>query len=346
MAPGLALIYSVLRPLLFALDAEWAHALSLALMRTVGAFAPARAATRALFSVGGASTVHAFGVDFPNAVGLAAGYDKDATAWRGLAALGFGHVEVGTVTPEPQPGNPRPRVFRLVRERSLINRLGFPSEGARRVAGRLGGPRPRDVVLGVNLGKQKDTPVEGAAEDYEGLLETFAPLADYLVVNISSPNTEGLRRLQGRDLLDALLGRLAARRDDLAAGLGRRVPLLVKLSPDLDDDELADAVEVMTVRGIDGAIATNTTVVREGLDSPTAREVGGLSGAALRDRSTRMVRRIHDLTTGRLPIIACGGVMSAEDAREKLDAGASLIQIYTGLVYAGPGLPRRILRSL
>ncbi len=346
MASGLALIYSVLRPLLFALEAERAHTLSLALMRTVGAIAPARGIVGALLSVGGARPVRAFGLVFPNAVGLAAGYDKDATAWRGLATLGFGHVEIGTVTPEPQPGNPRPRVFRLARERSLINRLGFPSAGARRVAGRLGGPRPRGVVLGVNLGKQKDTPLERAVEDYEGLQATFAPLADYLVVNISSPNTEGLRRLQGRDHLDGLLGRLAARRDALAVDLGRKVPLLVKLSPDLDDDELVDALEVMTDRGIDGAIATNTTVGRDGLESPTARETGGLSGAALRDRSTRIVRRIHDLTSGKLPIVACGGVMSVEDAKQKLDAGASLVQIYTGLVYGGPGLPRRILRAL
>jgi len=339
-------IYSALRPLLFRLDPERAHRLSLSLMRAAGALPPLRATIRAALGARRERRVRVFGLDFPNPLGLAAGYDKNGTGWRGLAALGFGHLEIGTVTLAPQPGNPRPRVFRLPRDRSLINRQGSPSDGAEAVATRLGGNRPPGLLLGVNLGKQKETPLERAAEDYERLMAFFAPLADYLVINISSPNTEGLRRLQGREYLDHLLSRAVTRRDALTEEIGRRVPLLVKLSPDLDDTEIEDALDVIDSRGIDGVIATNTTIRRDHLVSEAARETGGLSGAALTARSTTIVRRIHDLTSGRIPIVACGGVMTPDDAREKLDAGASLVQLYTGLVYEGPGLPGRILRSL
>jgi dihydroorotate dehydrogenase len=320
--------------------------LSLNLMRATGAIPPLRGVVRAALGTRCVRPVRVFGLDFPNPLGLAAGYDKDATAWRGLAALGFGHLEIGTVTLAPQPGNPKPRVFRLPGDRSLINRLGSPSEGAEAVASRLRTRRPPGVVLGVNLGKQKETPLERAAEDYERLMAIFAPLADYLAINVSSPNTEGLRRLQGREYLDGLLSRGSTRRDALAEEIGRRVPLLVKLSPDLDDAELEDALGVIESRGIDGVIATNTTTRRDGLVSNLATETGGLSGAALTARSTEIVRRIHELTSGKLPIVACGGVMGPDDAREKLDAGASLVQLYTGVVYEGPGLPGRIVRSL
>jgi dihydroorotate dehydrogenase len=339
-------MYDTLRPLLFRLDPEQAHHLTLQLLRLAGAVPTLGAALRGAFAAQASSPVQAFGMAFPNRVGLAAGYDKDGLAWRGLACLGFGHIEVGTVTPRPQPGNPRPRLFRLPEDEGLINRLGFPGRGADFVARRLSGPRPPGLVLGVNLGLNKDTPLEQAAEDYLALLRRFAPLAHYLAVNVSSPNTVGLRRLQAREQLEGLLASLAPERNAQAASLGRSVPLLVKLAPDLNEQELDDALDVIQAAGLEGVIAANTTIGREGLSSPLAREAGGLSGAPLRARSTAMVRRIHRLTGGRLPIIAVGGVHSAAGAREKLDGGATLVQVYTGLVYRGPGLVREIITGL
>lgn len=340
------MLYRLLRPLLFRLDPESAHAVSLKLLRWTGAFAPLRAAVRAGLSARGARSARAFGLTLPNALGLAAGYDKDGVAWRGLGCLGFGHVEIGTVTPRPQPGNPPPRLFRLPRERSLINRLGFPSRGADFVAERLRGARGWGPIIGVNLGKQKETPLERAAEDYERLIDRFAPLADYLVVNVSSPNTPELRRLQEKERLGPLLERLARRRSARGEELGRAVPLLVKLSPDLAPDELEPALEVILDAGLDGIIATNTTTARPGLASASAAEEGGLSGAALSETSAACLRRIRERIGDKLPIIACGGVMGAGDARARLEAGASLVQLYTGLIYEGPALVRRILRAI
>jgi dihydroorotate dehydrogenase len=286
--------------------------------------------------------VRAFGLDFANPLGLAAGYDKDGLAWRGLACLGFGHLELGTVTARPQPGNPRPRVFRLVEERAVINRMGFPGLGARFLAGRLGGKRPRGLVIGVNIGKNKDTPDEEAARDYVSLVETFAPLTDYLAVNVSSPNTPGLRRLQERGALENILAPVdAARRGHL----GRRVPVLVKLAPDLDDAGLDGALEAALGCGMDGIIAANTSVSRDGLRSPSAGETGGLSGAPLAALSQQFLARVVRRLDGRLPVIASGGVMDAAGARARLDAGAALVQLYTGLIYAGPGLVKDILDS-
>ena len=339
-------IYPLSRALLFRLDPEAAHGLSLATIARVGRIPPLRAALASVFSEPQADPVEAFGLRFPNRVGLAAGYDKNGEAWRGLAALGFGHIEIGTVTPEPQPGNPKPRVFRLVEERSLINRMGFPGRGAAYVAEQLRGRTPGGPVIGVNIGKQKSTALEEAADDYEELIDVFGPLADYLAVNISSPNTPDLRRLQERGFLEALLGRIAARRDEVAERLGRRVPVLVKLAPDLTDEQLVNAVDAIVEAGIDGIIATNTTIGREGLEHALADEEGGLSGAALTDRSTRIIATIHEHIGGVIPIVGVGGVMSPQDARAKLDAGATLVQIYTGLVYEGPGLVNRILRNL
>ncbi|MDX1437407.1 MAG: quinone-dependent dihydroorotate dehydrogenase [Anaerolineales bacterium] len=338
-------MYPLIRPLLFRLDPERAHHLTLRLLRFVGAVRPLRAAVRIMYASPRAEPVEAFGLRFSNPVGLAAGYDKDGLAWRGLASLGFGHLEIGTVTLRPQDGNLRPRLFRLPEHEALINRLGFPGRGGEAVRRSLAGERPAGLVLGVNIGLNKDTPLDQAAGDYLRLLELFAPLADYLVINVSSPNTVGLRRLQARRALEGLLRELVDGRNGLGAEAGGRTPLLVKLSPDLSDADLSDAVEVALEQGLDGVVATNTTIGREGLTAALAHEVGGLSGAPLRRRSTAVVAEISRLAGGRLPIIAVGGVSDAASAREKLEAGASLVQIYTGLIYQGPGVVKQIIES-
>jgi dihydroorotate dehydrogenase len=340
------MLYPISRSALFRLEPERAHQLALRSLLAAARLAPVRAALRAAYCAPDAEPVQAFGLDFPNRVGLAAGYDKDGEGWRALALLGFGHIEVGTVTPEAQPGNPQPRVFRLVEDRSLINRMGFPGRGAAYVADRLRDRPAGGPVLGVNIGKQKSTPLEEAAHDYEELIDVFAPLADYLAVNISSPNTPGLRRLQERAFLGGLLDAVAARRDEVAARIGRRVPVLVKLAPDLEDGQLVTAVEVIAASGLDGIIATNTTIGRPDLRSPGAGEEGGLSGAALSSRSTAIIRRIRELAGDGLPIVGVGGIMGPADARAKLDAGATLLQVYTGLIYAGPSLVKRILEGV
>lgn len=338
-------MYRVFRPLLFRLDPETAHHLTLHLIRLVGALPPLGRLVRAMYS-GPARRVQAFGLNFPNPVGLAAGYDKDGLGWRGLACLGFGHLELGTVTPRPQSGNPKPRLFRLPEDQALINRMGFPGRGAQFAAWRLPSTRPYGIIVGVNLGKNKDTPLEQAAEDYLKMLPLFVPLADYLAINISSPNTVGLRRLQSRQALQDLLGAVVPEANREANQAGRKVPLLVKLAPDLSDGELDDALEVLLACGVDGVIASNTTLSRDGLRSRLAGESGGMSGAPLSARSSAMIAAIERRTGGKLPVIGVGGIMSAEDARVKLDAGAVLVQVYTGLVYRGPGLVREILRGL
>jgi dihydroorotate dehydrogenase len=339
------LSYQTFRSLLFRLDPEHAHGLTLGLLHLAGALPPIQATLRRVFAAP-QKPLQVFGLTFSNPIGLAAGYDKDGLGWRGLACLGFGHIEVGTVTPRPQPGNPRPRLFRLPEQQALINRMGFPGRGALFVARRLGGARPPGLVLGVNLGKNKDTPLESAYEDYLALMEVFAPLADYLAINISSPNTVGLRRLQTRQALEALLVSLMRRRQELRGRLGRPLPVLVKLAPDLTEAELDDALDALLNAGVDGVIAANTTLNRPGISSPLAAEAGGLSGAPLGELSLAMIRRIYTQTSGRLPIIGAGGVMSAADARARLDAGAILVQVYSGLVYAGPGLVQSILCDL
>lgn len=337
-------MYGVLRSLMFRLPPERAHALALGGLRFATALPPVRWMLRRRYCEPWSTPIEVAGLSFPNPVGLAAGYDKDALGWPALTTLGFGHIEVGTVTPRPQPGNPPPRVFRLPEDAALINRMGFPGRGAEFVAARLRRiPRPPGVVLGVNIGKNKDTPLEAAVDDYLSLLATFAPLADYLAVNVSSPNTEGLRRLQARAALEDLLGRLAAARRELE---GPRPPIFVKLAPDLDEQGLDDAVGAILDSGMDGIVATNTTIAREGLRGARREEQGGLSGAPLAERSTAMIAAIHERTGGRVPIIGVGGVRTATDAKAKLDVGASLVQVYTGLIYEGPAMVRRILRGL
>ena len=339
--------YRFLRPLLFRLDPERAHNLTLHLLSLAGSLLPIRAWLRRIFtSQTPGLGVRLFGLDFRNPVGMAAGFDKDGQAIPGLACLGFGHLELGTVTPDPQIGNPKPRVFRLPEDQAVINRMGFPNAGAEALLKNLRRGCPPGVVVGVNIGKGIDTPIEDAVEDYLILLKMFYSYADYLAINVSSPNTIGLRRLQGREHLEDLLQALSVERSSLKIISGRRVPILVKLAPDLTEGELEDAVEVIVSSGMDGVIATNTTVERVGLSSRHREETGGLSGEPLKDHSTEVVRRIHQITDGRLPIVGVGGIFGPEDAREKLDAGASLVQIYTGLVYHGPGLVSEILEGL
>jgi dihydroorotate dehydrogenase len=334
---------AVVRPLFFTLPPERAHAISLGMVRLVGALPPLGWAMRAFFAAPDCP-VEAFGLHFSNPVGLAAGYDKDGFGWRGLAYLGFGHIELGTITLRSQPGNPQPRLFRLPAEQGLINRMGFPGKGAQFVAQRLHPNRPPGLVLGVNLGKNKDTPLEEAVNDYLPLVDIFASLSDYLAINVSSPNTVGLRRLQARQELERLLTPLAQRRSEVQKKLGRKVPVLVKLAPDLSDDELDDALQAIIEAGMDGVIATNTTISREGVNSPLGGEAGGLSGAPLRQRSLDMVRKI--VARSKLPVIGVGGIMGSADAQAHLDAGACLVQVYTGLVYAGPGLVKKIVGEL
>ena len=340
-------MYKLFRPWLFRLKPEQAHGLTLQLVRLAGMLPPVAAGLRLVFQTP-VRRRQVWGLDFTNPVGLAAGYDKDGLGWRGLACLGFGHIEIGTVTPLPQPGNPRPRVFRLVDDRAVINRMGFPGLGAEVVQRQLLGRRPAGLILGVNLGKNKATPLERAAEDYLSLFQTFAPLADYLAVNVSSPNTVGLRRLQARETLEALLQELAAARKALDPARLRRshLPVLVKLAPDLTSDELDDALAAIGAAGMDGVIATNTTLRREGLTSALAGETGGLSGEPLFAHSLAFVHSVVERTKDQLPVIGVGGIMNPEQAMQMFDAGASLVQVYTGLIYAGPGLVQQIVKAV
>jgi dihydroorotate dehydrogenase len=341
---------TLLRPLLFKLPPETAHELALhALTLSLGTKAVRRAASRH-FDAETFGEIKRFGLSFKNPVGLAAGFDKNGVAARELSALGFGFVEVGTVTNLAQPGNPRPRLFRLPLDRALVNRQGFNNEGAAALARRLEGARP-DCVLGVNIGKSRAVPVEEATADYLASFEAVRARADYVTVNVSSPNTPGLRELQRADLLAALLGELQRRNRELAArDESAPVPLLVKIAPDLDEDELELIVDVARRTEVAGIIATNTTTSRDGLRTPrgtvAAFGEGGLSGAPLRQRSTRMVAALRRLTRGTTEIVGVGGVFTAEDAWEKICAGAGLVQLYTGFVYEGFGVVRRINEGL
>jgi dihydroorotate dehydrogenase len=332
-------------PLLRRLDAEVAHHDTLALLRAVQAQPPALALLRRHYAAPDSRLrVHCFGLDFANPVGLAAGFDKDCSAPTALAALGFGHIEIGTVTPHPQPGRPRPRIFRLPEDLALINRLGFPSDGMAIVAQRLHRLGRRRYVLGVNIGPNAASVVAGTATaDYLAAIETFAPVADYLVINVSSPNTQGLRALQAGDMLDDLLGAVTRSSE----GAPPLPPLLLKIAPDLSDDQLDDILRVALAHPITGIVATNTTLNRPPTLRGAARqESGGLSGKPLGERSTQVIRAIYQRTEGRLPIVGVGGVASAQDAVEKLHAGASLLQLYTGMIYQGPAIVRAINRGL
>ena len=318
-------------PLLRALDAERAHRAAIAALRLGRPFLRARPDDPIL-------ATRLWGRDFPNPLGLAAGFDKHAEVPDALLALGFGSVEIGSVTPRPQPGNPRPRVFRLVEDAAIINRYGFNSDGIEVVAGRLRA-RTRRGIVGVNLGKNKDT--QDAADDYVKGAAALASFADYLVVNVSSPNTPGLRALQGREPLEELIARVQAAMADPAP------PLLVKIAPDMTPEDLADVAAVATTRGLAGIIVSNTTIARPASLRGAARgEAGGLSGRPLLAPSTAALSAMWRLTRGRIPLIGVGGVSSGADAYAKIRAGASLVQLYTALVFQGPGLVGRIKRDL
>jgi dihydroorotate dehydrogenase len=362
-------MYNLIRPHLFRLDPERAHELTLNALSFAGNFFLTRILLELIYA-GPAKPVQAFGLTFKNPVGIAAGYDKDGIAIRGLAALGFGHVEIGTATPRPQPGNPSPRIFRLVEDEAVINRMGFPSKGTEFMQHKLNpslheglferiyGIQPRNkkkkitiihtggAILGVNLGKNSDTPNEEAVYDYVSLVDNFAPLADYLAINISSPNTVGLRELQGRAALERLLFHVHEQRLVSQELHKKQVPILVKLAPDLTDSELDDAIEAILRSKMDGIIVTNTTLGREGLRSDLRGESGGLSGTPLRAKSEAVLYQTVKRVNGAVPIVSVGGIMNSDDAKRRLGMGATLIQIYTGLIYRGPNLAKEILRSL
>lgn len=333
------------------MDAETAHECTIRALERAQSNALGQRVLRRIAGVVPARPVSLWGLTFPNVLGVAAGFDKDVRVVPGLAMLGFGHVEVGTITPWPQAGNPRPRVFRLPSDGALINRMGFPNGGmvvaAKRLR-RLAEKRPAgSYVVGVSLGKQQTTPLVEAASDYIAVMRSVFPHADYMVLNVSSPNTVGLRALQGRRYLEGMLTEVVAENRNLAyLHRTRPRPLLVKIAPDLTMVELDDILETALATGVSGIIAANTTVQRDGLTDPRQREQGGLSGRPLRQRSTVIIDHICRRTGGQLPVIGVGGVFTAADVREKLDAGASLVQVYTGLVYEGPGMAGRVLRAL
>jgi dihydroorotate dehydrogenase len=334
------------RGVLVHLDAELIHHLAMSALAVSGELPFMRAVLRAAFSPKSARSMQReiWGLRFAHPLGLAAGFDKDGRAISALEALGFSFIEVGTVTPKPQPGNPRPRLFRLIEDDALINRLGFPSEGMEEVERRLK-RHTHSAPLAISLGKNKDTPLIEAHCDYGSALEHLHPYGDLFVVNVSSPNTPELRQLQTRDYLDGLLAPLQALRQQLRQGNAAK-PLLIKISPDLDQADLDSIVEAAFRYEIDGIIATNTTTRRDGLRSRWQSEAGGLSGRPLAARSNQLIRSIHDRAGERLPIIGVGGVFDGNDLFEKLRSGASLVQAYTGFIYRGPAFLGRVLIEL
>ena len=348
--PPMSLIpYALTRPFLFGLDAETAHELTMDMLAR-GQRTPLQWAwCNEMVN----DPVELAGLTFPNRVGLAAGLDKNARCIDALGAMGFGFVEVGTVTPKAQPGNPKPRMFRLPQARALINRLGFNNEGLEAFLRNVqqarfrSQPRARPLLLGLNIGKNASTPIENATSDYLTCLEGVYPHADYVTVNISSPNTQNLRALQSDQALDTLLSAMAERREILASRHGRRVPVFVKIAPDLDETQVAVIAATLQRHGMDGVIATNTTISRAAVQGMAhANETGGLSGAPVLEASNQVVRQLRAALGSRFPIIGVGGVMSAEDAVSKMRAGADVVQIYTGLIYEGPALVTQVAKAI
>lgn len=332
--------YPLLRPILFRFDAETAHSITVKLLKT----------SHLLGLLGSPPTSYppssrtVMGLSFPNLVGLAAGMDKSASAVDAWSALGFGSVEVGTLTPRPQPGNPQPRLFRLIPHQAIINRMGFNNPGIDFAVAKLSHRQNKNnTIIGVNIGKNFDTPNDQAEEDYLTCLRKAYHVADYIVVNISSPNTKGLRDLQAEEPIRRLINALTKEKDILTAQHGKSVPLLVKIAPDLEPDQINSLARVFTEFNLSGVIATNTTISRDAVkDHPLASETGGLSGAPVRQRSTEVISALRQQLPESIPIIGVGGILSADDAKQKLNAGASLVQLYSGLVYRGPTLVREI----
>lgn len=326
-------MYQRLRPVLFSLNPECAHHLSLRVLHYLPRF---------LFPKTKSDPVELMGLQFPNRVGLAAGLDKNADHISALAKLGFGFIEVGTVTPRAQDGNPKPRLFRFPKHNALINRMGFNNKGLAHLVSRLQKVKFQGV-LGVNIGKNKDTPLEQAEQDYLQCLEAVFPYADYVTVNLSSPNTPGLRELQHGAYLDNLLSVLKQKQQALQAEYERSVPLLVKIAPDLTTAELSETANALLAHQIEGVIATNTTIDKSAVGS---EEAGGLSGQPLLAKSNAILSELHQLLQGKMPIIAVGGIQSPKDAAEKKALGADLVQVYTGLIFQGPGLVPACARAM
>lgn len=334
--------YTLIRSLLFRLNPERAHDLSLAALRAARPLGLARLMASPVPRL----ETQLLGLRFPNPVGLAAGLDKNGDYIRALGSLGFGFIEVGTVTPRPQPGNPKPRMFRLPQAQALINRMGFNNKGVDYLVKRVAQSGYRGV-LGINIGKNFDTPVERAAEDYLYCLEKVYPHASYITVNVSSPNTPGLRDLQHGGMLDELLAAVKGEQMRLSLAWNRYVPIVVKIAPDMTDEQIIGLADALLRHRMDAVAATNTTLSRERVEGlEHADEAGGLSGAPLKDRSTHVIRVLHAHLNGALPIIGIGGIMSGHDAVVKLRAGANLVQLYSGLVYRGPGLVGEAVRAL
>ncbi len=334
---------SIIRPLLFLLNPETAHKVTISLLKILFIIPGVEYVVKKCFCINqpGLSR-NRMGIRFPNPVGLAAGFDKNAGMFRELSAFGFGFIEVGTVTPLPQPGNDKPRMFRLPLDRGLINRMGFNNDGVDKMVECLK-KRPADLIIGGNIGKNKITANESAVADYEVCFRKLFPYVDYFVVNVSSPNTPGLRELQDKEPLTALLKRLMQLND-----VSNPKPVLLKIAPDLSDSQLNEIVEIVKETGIQGIVATNTTVSREGLKSDRVlqEQGGGLSGMPVRERSTEVIRYLREKAGKDMVIIGVGGIFSTDDAREKLEAGADLLQVYTGFIYEGPAMVKRILEGI
>lgn len=339
-----ARFYPLLKPLLFRLDPERAHEWTTRMMSIAHSVGLLRANKRIVRHPD--LLTHCLGLQFPNPLGLAAGMDKSAAAVDAWSALGFGFIEVGTLTPRPQPGNPKPRLFRLPEHEALINRMGFNNPGIDAAVQRLK-ERRTDAIIGVNIGKNFDTPNEAAVSDYVKGLKAAYPVADYIAVNISSPNTKGLRELQADEPIRRLLDALKTEQGRLAQEHGKLVPVLVKIAPDLEESQIHSLARAFNELAVDGVIATNTTISRDAvLGHRLAAETGGLSGLPVRERSTAVIREFRSLLRAEIPIMGVGGILSGEDAVDKMTAGASLVQVYTGLVYRGPGLVSQVLRAL
>ena len=331
----------LIKPILFLFDPEWVHHTVFSTLKIIHRIPGIGSLIRSLYQVKDQRLERKiFGLTFPNPIGLAAGFDKDAKLYQELSNFGFGFIEIGTLTPEPQPGNPKRRLFRLPKDNALINRMGFNNEGVKEAIERL--KKNKGVLIGGNIGKNKITSNEKAVSDYVQCFESLFTYVDYFVVNVSSPNTPNLRALQDKEPLTHLLQTLK----DLNISKSNPKPILLKIAPDLTEEQLLDIIEIITMVKIDGVIAANTTLSREGLQSTNKKEIGGLSGKPVTDRSTAVIRFLHEKSNKAFPIIGVGGIHAPEDALEKLEAGASLIQLYTGFVYEGPGVVKKMNKAI